>query len=125
MIVPTIITLLGASTDVTSVVDDRIFPVAIPQKENRPSIVVAIGGNDPSGSNQGSSPVDIINFIIYIEGRTYADMDILSEKIRDVVEAYRGDVIDSIRFMSMNDQEYNEDIQVFSRIVTYRVRVNR
>lgn len=125
MIVPTIITLLGASSDVTSVVGDRIFPVAIPQKENRPSIVVAIGGNDPSDSNQGPSPVDVINFIIYIEGRTYADMDILSGKVRVLLEAYRGDVIDSIRFMSMNDQEYNEDIQVFSRIVTYRVRVNR
>jgi hypothetical protein len=125
MIVPTIISLLKASNDVKSVVDDRIFPVAVPQKETRPSIVVSIGGNDPTESNKlGTPPVDIMNFVIYIEALSYADMDVLSQKIRTMFNKYRGSVIDTIRFNTMNDNEFDHENKLYSRTVIYTVRVH-
>ena len=125
MVVPTVISLLMANADVVKAVGDRVYPVAIPQTEKRPSIVVAISGNTQTESYQGASEVDLLNFIIYLVGTTYASVDLLSHKVRKVLEVYRGNVIDTIRYLTENDQEYDQDNRLYSKIVTYRVRVKR
>lgn len=125
MVVPTIISIIAASSDVVSVVGDRIFPVAIPQKETRPSVCIAIDGNDPQDTNKlGRSPVDVMNIALYLEAKTYEQMDVMSQKIRDLFNAYRGDLVDTIRFNTMNDLDYNNDTHTYARMVYYTVRVN-
>jgi len=126
MIVPTIISQLVNSQEVAAFVDDRIYPVHIPQGvERKPCIAVWIGGNDPSNTNFGKSPVDNMNFMIHVDGKTYADLDALCSDIRDVMEAYGGIKVQKIRYVTENDNEFDTNNNLFSRVMTFNVRIQR
>ncbi len=126
MVVPIVIERLTGSDAVTAVVDDRIYPVHIPQGvQRKPCIAVWIGGNDPSDTNYGKSPVDNMNFMIHIDGSTYAQLDQLCSDIRDVMEAYAGTKVQKIRYVTENDNEYDTDNNLFSRVMTFNVRIQR
>lgn len=122
MIVPTVISLLKESESVTGIIDDRIFPVMLPQQEERKAcIIVWIGGNDPTNTNVGN-PLDEVNFMIHVDGRTYAQLDQLCMNIRLVLEAYSGDIIKKIRYVTENDNEYDYENRMFSKAMVFNVR---
>ena len=122
MIVPTVISLLKESGSVTGIINDRIFPVVLPQSEERKAcIIVWIGGNDPTNTNFGN-PMDEVNFMIHVDGRTYAELDQLCMNIRTVLEAYTGDVIKKIRYVTENDNDYDYENRMFSRAMVFNVR---
>ncbi len=122
MIVPIVISLLKEDAGVSSAVDDRIFPVVLPQSEERKAcIIVWIGGNDPTNTNFGN-PMDEVNFMIHVDGATYAALDHLCMNIRNALEAYVGDVIKKIRYVTENDNEYDYENRMFSRAMIFNVR---
>jgi len=126
MVVPIVIARLTGSDAVTAVVQDRIYPVHIPQGvERKPCIAVWIGGNDPSNTNYGKSPVDNMNFMIHVDGSTYAQLDQLCSDIRDVMEDYSGTRVQKMRYVTENDNEYDTDNNLFSRVMTFNVRIQR
>ncbi len=125
MIVPTVISLLQDASSITDVVDDRIFPVTMPQSEERKAcIIVWIGGNEPTNTNIGN-PVDEVNFMIHVDGKTYAALDQLCQNIRTVLEAYAGDPIKKIRYITENDNDFDWENRMYSRAMVFNVRKNK
>lgn len=121
----TVIASLATDNAITSMVGDRVFPVMIPQTQKAPSIVLAIVGNLPGNTHQGVSALDQVNFDVWVEGRTYADVETLGNLVRRKLESLRTDTIQSIRYQTENDGEYNQEVHLFSRVLTFTIRVNR
>lgn len=121
----TVIASLATDNAITSMVGDRVFPVMIPQTQKAPSIVLAIVGNVPGNTHQGVSALDQVNFDVWVEGRTYADVETLGNLVRRKLESLRTDTIQSIRYQTENDGEYNQEVHLFSRVLTFTIRVNR
>ena len=125
MVVPTVIGLLKADTVIKGLIDDCIYPVAIPQTEARPGISVLIMGNTPTASNDPKSPVDTLNFGVYVEGKTYAKLEQLAHRVREVLVSYRGHKVDQIWFSTENDQEYDPMLEVYTRLIYFKIRFDR
>lgn len=122
MIVPTVISILKNSQAITDAVGNNIFPVMIPQSVEREAcIIVWIGGNEPTNTNL-NTPIDDINFMLHVDGQTYAALDALAIAIRNALEAYSGDVVQKIRYVTENDNDYDVENRMFSRAMVFNVR---
>jgi hypothetical protein len=97
----------------------------VPQTEQSPSIVLAIVGNVPSTTNQSASTLDQVNFDVWVEAKTYAGVETLSNLVRRKLEGLKTSSIQSIRYQTENDGEYNPEVHLFSRVLTFSIRVQR
>ena len=116
---------LHASTSLTAIVDDRIFPVVIPQEETRPSIVYAILGNDPDDTKTRPSYLDTYYFEVVSVSKTYSEVDSMAAMVRTTLEAYAGNVnIQSISYKTESD-DYDLETKSYLRISQFYIRIKR
>lgn len=123
MFMTKIMAALAVDQAITAIVGNGIYAVAIPQKHTRPCIVLAISGNFPLDVNDTPSPVDTVSIELWCEARSYAEVEDLCYKVRKCLEAIRRDEIQRVRYLTENDQEYNTDLRLFARLMSFTVRV--
>lgn len=122
-------TILSGVSAISSEVGTKIYPVAPPQGTAFPVIVYTITSEQPTDAKDGVSPLDEVRVQIDIYGKTYAQVTTLKEAVRTALDRYAGTVnntvIQSCRFDTSGDGDYNPDINVFWRSVDLIFRIER
>ena len=129
--------ILNGDTDVSAIVDDRIYPTRVSQGDAMPAISYSYVDNDPVNDKDGVSKLDTITIDIDMwadggsdtgSGSPYRDLVDLAGKVRTALDRFSGTnsgvVIDSIRFDGQQELYDNEaDIHHISQQYSIREKV--
>ena len=118
--------LLKDSTDVGDIAGDRIYPEIANQVDAMPLVVYTIESADPSGTKQGTSTLDVVQFDVMCMSTDYAQCMTLGTATRSALDRIGGTIngvpVQSIDFLSQAvDFDYPTDAHVL--IQTYRMRL--
>lgn len=118
--------LLKDSADVGNICGDRIYPEVANQVDTMPLCVYTIESADPSGTKQGTSTLDIVQFDVMCMSTDYAQCMDLGTATRGALDRIGGTIngvpVQSIDFQSQAiDFDYPTDAHVL--IQTYRMRL--
>jgi hypothetical protein len=118
--------LLKDSTDVGDIAGDRIYPEIANQVDAMPLVVYTIESADPSGTKQGTSTLDVVQFDVMCMSTDYAQCMTLGTATRGALDRIGGTIsgvpVQSIDFLSQAvDFDYPTDAHVL--IQTYRMRL--
>lgn len=108
----------------------RVFPAIAPQNTPFPFLVYEVDRTLPTDTKEGASPVDVRRVNVYGYARKYADLELIKNRVRTLLEAYAGTVnsvvIDGIR---LDDEEgpsaFDPSVEAFGFAQVYRIRVKR
>ena len=117
-------TALTASSSITDVVGQNIYPVAIPQAVTGPCIVYAIGSSLPNPTKDGPSTLDTVLCDVFCIAKHYAVVDSLAETIRTTLEAYTASEIQSIRYQTESD-DFDQETEQYIRQIQFKIRKTR
>lgn len=115
-----IFSLLVNDVGVSAVAGDRVYPVVRPQAEDGVQLIYLLTGTNPSNSNDRPATTEKQNVQVQIFARKYEQVDSLSPKVRNALEAWK-DNQESIVFETESDDFDAETVQ-YVRILDFRVR---
>lgn len=85
---------LSTDQDLSALVDDRIYPVAIPEGSTFPFVVYS-GINAVGEYTKDGCVADRVNFQVACVARSYTEVTQIADKVRVIIEQIRGENEDS------------------------------
>lgn len=122
--------LLNNSEPVTVLVGvNGIYPNRLPQEVTGPGVVYAIEDTEPTDTKDGVSILDIKRFSLWAMADDYDACRDLAEKCRTALDRksglFGGVDVDSIRFDSADDDQYDDDLKKHFCELRFKARVRR
>jgi len=118
--------LLSNDTDVTNIVSTRIYPFLAIEDIVYPYIVYTIEDVDPTISNCGASPLDVVTFNVEIYTETLSELEDLGNKVRTILDRNKGTIetinVQSIAYQN-EDYGYADVDRVYIKIQSYSTRI--
>lgn len=103
------------------------YPVVAPQSTAAPYLVYNILSNDPEYTKDGASWVDKVTVLLTIYETTYALANSKAASIRTALDNKRGSqggyTVDSILFITEQDDPYDEELQLYSKTIEFLFRL--
>jgi len=120
-----IVDILENDANVSAVVDDRIFPIFIPQEKKLPAITYERIDTDPMDTKSGASTLDVPLLDIDLWGKDFKVLKDLAKDVRNALERFSGTrqgiIIQSIQFDN-EIQAFSDEKELHHLTQTYRVR---
>ncbi len=120
-----IVDILENDAPVSAIIDDRIFPVAIPQEKVLPAITYQRVDTDPNDTKSGASTLDGILIDLDFWDKKFAVVKDLAKKVRAALDRFSGTkqgiVVQSIQFQNQI-VGYSSEKEIYHLTQTYRVR---
>jgi hypothetical protein len=124
-----IFNLLSTSSDVTDIVDDRIFPNTAAKFDIKPYIIYTKIYTEPTDSKTGASLMDVELYQIDIYAATTAVCDNLGRLCRNRLDRFTGynasNVIDKIIFDEEDGVIFDYDAECYRLRQQYKIRWRR
>lgn len=121
--------VLKADSTLYSLVGEKIYPVAAPQRVQIPFVVYADDGTDEKRSKDGPGNYDVKDFGFDVYAKTYDQAHTISARIRTVINGYSGTSegieIDYISISDYSDGPYIEQISAFTVSSNYRIFIKK
>lgn len=106
----------------------KVYPVACPQPEDDPYIVLTITKADITLGKDCDANLDYPSVDVYCYGKNYAKIDELFNSVRDAIHTYSG-TSEGYVFSGVHLDDYRDgwvsDVNLYVRIATYKSMVNR
>jgi len=126
MITDEIRTHLLTETDISDLVGNRIFAIALPQEVDFPAVTFILASNNRVNTMDGvvASSHSRIRFHVYTE--TYEECKVLSQAIRKKMDLLPSEVgiVSSNSFLGMNDGDLETDLDLRHRVLEFMVYFN-
>lgn len=127
------IALVKTKTNVTNLIGTdpyRIFPIYLPQSLNTfPSITYRIVNINPANTFDGGSTYDEYYMDLFFYGRTIDStrnlFDVFRLEIEDTVGTYSGVEIEHIWFIESGDEDYLDDLKLYTKRMELKIAVQR
>jgi len=119
---PTLLTLVDGN------VNNKIFPVTIPQAAEFPAVVYTTISNNPSETKSSTSTLDVLRIQIDTYANRYTDLVDIESRVRVLLDGFRGTAdninIDGIKYLT-SQELYNEELELHHRATDYQLRISR
>lgn len=106
----------------------KVYPVACPQPEDDPYIVLTITGADPTQGKNCDANLDYVRVDVYCYGKKYKTSDDIHNAVRDALNFYSG-TVEGYVFSNIYLDDYKDGwvdtVQLYARIATYKATVSR
>lgn len=120
-----IYTILTSDPDVSFLVSNRVYPSQQEQEVQYPSITYETLGNDSGQSFSGVSGLAARRIQMNCWSQDFDKLVELSEAARITLQAYRGTVatveIQNVMFENLVDMPFNEDLEVYHRVMEFQI----
>lgn len=120
-----IVDILENDSNVSAVIDNRIFPLFIPQEKKVPAITYERIDTDANDTKSGASTLDGILIDIDLWGKDFKVLKDLAKDVRNALDRFSGTkqgiIIQSIQFDN-EIQAFSDDKLLHHLTQTYRVR---
>ena len=121
--------ILVNDTDVSALVETRIFPNVAPQTTTFPFIIYDVTGVSPNDTKEGPSSLDTNDVMISCYSESYSEASDLAQKIRVAMDrinegTYGGEQIQSSQFQSYNDifDDTSGDAGIYRKALDFEIR---
>lgn len=124
--------LIIEDVDASLILEERVFPVVLPQSTTYPAARLTIVGNSANNTKSGPSTEDLILLQISSFAYTYDEVAECDDAIRAAIDYFRGMVtvgsivhgLDLVEYETSQDF-YEDEARIFHRASDYRVRYSR
>lgn len=125
-----IMTILLADSNITGLVDDRIYPVVAEQKSGKTYLTIRRTGVSPQIAKNQTSDTDQVNFVVAAYADEYKKCVAVLELVRDALDNYTGITDTSnVNFIKIwyqiSEDFYVHEEETYAIVDTYAARVKR
>ena len=121
--------LLTNDVAVAAIVGNRVFPNRIDQASGASAVVYAIAETEPTDTKDGVSILDIKTFVVWAMVPDHDSCRVLAEAVRRALDRksgiFSGVDVDSIRFDSGDDDQYDDELQKAFVEMRFKARIRR
>lgn len=121
-IVPLVRAVLTASTPVSALVANRIYPVELPQSPTLPAIVLTPARTTDERHLGGHNRYPVSEVIIDVCAAAFNACDDLAEKVKVALQDYRGAPIEDIASTSLDFTDRGQAGDIYRRRLGFDVR---
>jgi hypothetical protein len=120
--------LLSNYTDLTDIVDTRIFPEVAEQDSALPFVIYSVISNEPSDTHEGPSKLDIAQVDVVMYNTDYSELVDMGVAVRAALDrvtgTYNGVGVQSVQYTSeiIDFEDYS---RAYVLTQSYDVRINR
>ena len=124
-----IYSILSNDSDVSTLVETRIFPNVAPQTTEFPFIIYDVTGVQPNDTKDGPSTLDTNDVMISCYSETYSEASDLAKKIRIAMDRITESEYATIKIQSSQFQSYNDifddtsgDSGIYRKALDFEIR---
>ncbi len=111
--------------------DYKVYPVACPQPEDDPYIVLSIvEGSVFTRCKDGVGDLDDTPFRVFCYAKTYPKVDAIFEAVRNAIDNYSGPTVNGVKLQKVYLDDYHDGWDkdsgdgLFVRVMLYRAMVD-